>query len=556
MNHNATVGWNMRGSPQTFALLLFLFLLGTSSTALAKSKKHIYWRLTSEAGEDAGKELESQLRSVLVQAEGTHYTTEGGLADLLDAKPLQIPTCFEGIKPCTTVPELLVEALALDGLVEGRLSQSGGGYQLELTLYRSFGGTPKVVTSQGADVEAVVREAVGALFTLEAAIKIFSEPAGASVYVNGNLVGQSPYRVQVHEGNHSLRFEKEGYEVLREELTVLPGEVREYTATLIPKVTQVTVITWAENAAVYVDGTLLGAAGTPIDVLPGSHSLELRANGYRPISITFDIAAAQRRTVQLAMLKEVEDPWARRERAIRTYKLYVEAGYAMALQSIGYSSANADIAGSTYSPTSFGAQEEDRASLVFHGVHLAAGYTMEQFGLVFLGLDILFASMDSEIILTADDTARRESAVGQGASHIALYPIQGTFRELWGPFAAEAQTGLGVSFDSLSGALDGDPFDLSESTVFWSLAASGRYYLSEEWSVSLGYRLDYDFADGHGLRHGFFAGVGFNLPWLVDTGEGKDESLPQQIEEENTDQVPDSVLQKLEQSGEEGGTQQ
>ncbi|PJB47322.1 MAG: hypothetical protein CO108_04350 [Deltaproteobacteria bacterium CG_4_9_14_3_um_filter_63_12] len=545
----------MRGSPQTLTLLLVLFLLGTSSSALAKGQKHTYWHLTSDAGEEAGKEFESQLRSVLVQAEGTHHTTEGSLAELLDQKPLKVPSCFEGAKLCTTVPELLVEALGVDGLVEGRISAAADGYQVELTLYREFGGTPKVVTRSGADLEGVVRDAVGALFTLEAAIKIYTEPAGASVFVNGNLVGESPTRVQVHEGNHGLRLEKEGYEVLREDLTVLPGEVREYNATLVPKVTQITVITWAESAAVYVDGKLSGASGAPIDVMPGAHSLELRANGYRPIEITFDIAAAQRRTIQLAMLKEVEDPWARREQAIRTYRLYVEAGYALTLQSIGFAGATADIAGSTYSPTSFGG--EDRASLVFNGVKLAVGYTMERLGLVFLGVDLMVASMDSELILTAQDTARRESAVGQGASHIALYPLQGTFRELWGAFGAEAQTGLGVSFDSLNGDLTGDAFDLSQTAVFWSLAASGRYYLSEEWSLTLGYRMDYDFADQRGLRHGFFAGVGFNLPLLVDAGgESKDESLPEQLEEdvpvEGTD-VPESTLQKLEQSGTEGG---
>src|SRR5262249_18159420 len=56
-----------------------------------------------------------------------------------------------------------------------------------------------------------------------AGVKISSEPSGAEVYVDGNLVGSTPSALQLAPGMHAIIVKSSGFQEWRRDLNVLPG---------------------------------------------------------------------------------------------------------------------------------------------------------------------------------------------------------------------------------------------------------------------------------------------------------------------------------------------
>jgi len=500
----------------------------------------VFWRIRYDDSIDDAqrKKFEAELMGVLARAEQRHIVTGNAKRKHLERNPLEVPVCYEGLEACGSLPEQLVEALGVSGLVQGRLgTASGDTFALQLDYFRDFGSTKSVQKTGRLDL--IVREAVAELFTIEAEIQVVTEPTGADVYFNGRLAGTSPVDVGLGEGLHAVRVEMDGYETHREEVSLTPGEQRTLEIALQPRLTQVTVLTGAPNAEVWIDGTFLGMAGDPIDVLPGEHEVELRAAGYRDIAIDFEIDAAERRTIELAMLRQVEDPWARRERALTRYPLFAEVGYNLAVQTGAFDGAVSD----TDAGQLTGSDIASANPIVYNGFDVSAGWTHDNFGLWAIGASVLFAGLDRDIELV-DDAGTRLDATGVSALRVGLYPLQPTARYVWGPFAIDARTGLGVGFDRFGVETDtGEGVTLTETSGFWNLAAGGRYY----WAVEV------DFAGGRNPRHVVLTRIGFNLPLLVDDGESDtDSDLPDTVEGQPADPVdPDDASEP---DGAEGET--
>lgn len=503
------------------AALLGLAALPVTASAQDSADRTVFWHLQYDDAIDAAQRerFDNELMRVLSRAHQTHLVTGAALLTQLRRQPVQIPPCFEGAAPCTSTPEQLAQALHVDGVVQGRLSpaDASGQFVLQLDYFREFGGGPRSVQKVGR-VDEIVGPAVAELFTLAARITIYSDPPGAALFVNGKRLGETPIEFSAGEGLHGVRLVAEGYEDLREDLSVTPGQELERTFALRPLLTQLTVLTRAPDAEVWVDGNFRGMAGDSIDVAPGGHQVELRAPGYRPISVQVDLRAAQRRTVSLAMLRQVEDSWSRRERGITRYPLYAEVGYDLFFQSGEFSGVSGEPYDETLTVRGFDGERE--TSLLFNGATLAAGWTHDIFGLSIIGVQLAGANMDGTIDLVSKDGVTRRIADARSVFHVGVYPLQPTVRWLLGAFALDARTGLGLAFDRFAMRLDDDDFALSEVNGFWNLNLGARYYWAEEWYLSLGYGLELDFTDTRAPRHGLQLRVGYNLPLLVDDGTG------------------------------------
>lgn len=487
----------------------------------------IAWQVTSVLPSDRAPFVQA-IAGTLSQAEGRHLVRDGAFEDYVRDQPLRIPECFEGLRPCGERTALLIEVLDLDGWVEAHVDRSEtGDYQVELRYWRAFGGAEpsEQVAVQGPELGPLVLQAIDALFTLEAQLVVVSDPPDATVYVNGTYVGTSPITLSLGEGGHVLRLESDGYETYRSEITLTPGEQRRYEASLEPELTQVTVRTRAEGAQVWIDDVLLGSAGKPIDVAPGSHRVELRAEGYHPIGIGFEIGAAERRTLHLAMLREVEDPWVLRQRGIERYRLHVQAGYALQFQSARFAAASVEMNGATFRPTSF--ERNLEAGLIFNGVSISTGLTWGMWGLEMLELVMLDSTELTDIVLNGDNGETLTVATGGNVTHFGLKPLQGTFRYLEGPWVAEASTGIGVGFDSLTVETGGQELSFGLVHAFWALQAAGRFYWGEQWFAELSYGLEIDLAADRGVRHGLVLGVGYHLPFAMF---GEDEASEGEVE--------------------------
>ena len=101
-----------------------------------------------------------------------------------------------------------------------------------LVYYRAFlaGNPPSSLEARVAEAKARVAE----LETkVPVAIKLSSEPAGATVTVNGEpREGVTPLELQLLPGRHTVRLELAGHETLEQEIEVKPGDPQTVALTL------------------------------------------------------------------------------------------------------------------------------------------------------------------------------------------------------------------------------------------------------------------------------------------------------------------------------------
>jgi hypothetical protein len=75
-----------------------------------------------------------------------------------------------------------------------------------------------LIVVENGKLASVERNAVAT-----AGVKISSDPSGAEVYVDGNLVGSTPSALQLVPGMHAIIVKSSGYQEWRRDLNVLPG---------------------------------------------------------------------------------------------------------------------------------------------------------------------------------------------------------------------------------------------------------------------------------------------------------------------------------------------
>ncbi|MBI2893075.1 MAG: PEGA domain-containing protein [Deltaproteobacteria bacterium] len=131
-----------------------------------------------------------------------------------------------------------------------------------------------------------------AMTALQATVTLEVAGGAAQVFVDSAPAGTTPITLHLAPGPHELRLRRVGSEELRERITVAPGEERalRLAMTTPPMPGGVAVRSNVPAAEVRVDGVSWGAQSTsPRGVVPGRHTVDVSAPGYRPATITIDV---------------------------------------------------------------------------------------------------------------------------------------------------------------------------------------------------------------------------------------------------------------------------
>lgn len=126
-------------------------------------------------------------------------------------------------------------------------------------------------------------------------IRVFTNPVGASVYVNGAYYGTAPsggLNIEVNANVvHRILASMTDYEDASVDIQVAPNETRTVTLTLQPilKVGTVSINTTPANALVYINGYLKGVTPLKIDLDYGTYQLILIKGGYYAEIITMKV---------------------------------------------------------------------------------------------------------------------------------------------------------------------------------------------------------------------------------------------------------------------------
>ncbi len=124
---------------------------------------------------------------------------------------------------------------------------------------------------------------------------------GASVRIDGEVVGTIPVSRALKQGRHEVRVSKEGFQEWSQWFEVRPGETRAQTVVLERQRAQAGSLLVAGDvpgALVLVDGQERGRSPVVVDALEaGAHAVEIRAEGLPVWSQTVTVEAGNRLTV-------------------------------------------------------------------------------------------------------------------------------------------------------------------------------------------------------------------------------------------------------------------
>ena len=139
-------------------------------------------------------------------------------------------------------------------------------------------------------------------------IYVTSSPAGATVYLDGTIAGQTAQNGvlkidTIKAGDHNVRVEKAGYQPYVTTVNVAVNTVTEVVATLVSSSIPATTGTLflsstPAGASVFIDNALRGV--TPItltDISAGSHQVLLRLDGYQDYAVPQQVNAGAMNTI-------------------------------------------------------------------------------------------------------------------------------------------------------------------------------------------------------------------------------------------------------------------
>jgi hypothetical protein len=143
-------------------------------------------------------------------------------------------------------------------------------------------------------------------------IYVSSSPGGATVTVDGNIVGQTPVSGTlklnaVATGSHTVTLSLGGYQQYSQSLSILPNTVSEVSAVLQSQTTPsgkgaLTVSSVPAGANVFFDNNFIGITPfTAGNIASGNHVVAIRLDGYQEYSVTTSVNAGATSSVSAAL---------------------------------------------------------------------------------------------------------------------------------------------------------------------------------------------------------------------------------------------------------------
>lgn len=137
---------------------------------------------------------------------------------------------------------------------------------------------------QEITIQAGERASVSVTLKRPGRLSVTTEPAGAKVYVDGKLAGDSPLdKFELPEGEHALGVGLEGHRDVKRKVEIPGGDSVKVAVTLERKGGTLKLTSDPGGASVFVDGKEHGI--TPVKALhldPGEHSLRVQAGLHVP----------------------------------------------------------------------------------------------------------------------------------------------------------------------------------------------------------------------------------------------------------------------------------
>jgi hypothetical protein len=112
--------------------------------------------------------------------------------------------------------------------------------------------------------------------------RITTTPSGATIYIDGKMVGTSPLSMDLDDGNHIVTAYKSGFRSETRQFSVISGRTVDVQLDLKKFVSeyQLSIVTNPSDAVVYIDGSLIGRTPLNVTLEEGTKNLSVSKSGY------------------------------------------------------------------------------------------------------------------------------------------------------------------------------------------------------------------------------------------------------------------------------------
>jgi hypothetical protein len=129
----------------------------------------------------------------------------------------------------------------------------------------------------------------------EGRLVVTSSTEGAQVFVDGELVGQTPLAAPIvrKPGTYTLKIVKRGFTEFIDVVTIKARKETKLDIDLLPIAGVVRITANVKAARVFVDGKFLGETPLETDVALGPKAIKITKGGYRELVKKLDVVAGQ-----------------------------------------------------------------------------------------------------------------------------------------------------------------------------------------------------------------------------------------------------------------------
>lgn len=490
--------------------------------------------LVEETDEQHSAQILAGIEDALAAERDGHLLGRDQLRQRVAADPAEVWECASGAEHCGSAEEMIFDALHLGLLVRLDVVDRGDdSIEINYEMVDRRGEVTSDGTVKGEDGRQLGFELVGALFDAVGVVSFESSPSGATVNVEGEVLGQTPFSEQLEVGSHSYRIEREGYDEVRGIFEVTTGGAKRLEIALAERPGRLRVHDAPEGAILWVDDEEYGRAVEMVELEPGRRVVEVRAEGYETYRRSIEVAPEELKELEVEMrampafLRDVDAS------EIADHRFQFDAGFEVGSQRSEMHRARGELDGDSVIFEGWrggdgwiDTDDYTRRFTATPGVRLSAAWEGDWFGVGLLSASVSSQAMDEPVLLRrrsgGESTGEppREGTMTSMRS-LQLRPMQLRGRFFYENLAPWAQAGLGVDFQHMSVELDeGDVVRLRQTDAFASLEAGVRYHFDPRWSLGGSLRMQRYFDDGAGTKYTFGISVGVGLRDLPGLDSG------------------------------------
>ncbi len=506
-------------------VVAFLVTLGSNlviSRPAAAQQRSILWLVETGDGATVDAEVARELFRELLQGadDADHIVDVSGLAEYIQQHGLPIPGCIAGLEPCPDPVAALASELRLD--IVANILVLGDGSRISLTLEGIGGGPSRTLEFSGSSFRHTAFQVVTEFVGASASLAVTSRPSNASVVLDGETVGQTPYQAQLAVGIYELSIQLDGYEAYEQTIELRPNETRLIDRDLARLYSDFTVESSTPGAILTIDGEPTDSVNRSFHLAPGPHDIRLEAPGYIAETRQVTLDAGTDRRFRFDLRESPEAIRAREIGYIYERPFYIRGGFRFAGTLSGFSEGEGTIQDVDYvvecPRSSSGDCSQTGVAVNLAGLEGEIGLSFEILEIALMQVSYSAAQVggtsgDGRTLTLQPVDAALDELAGRVTSvtRLQLEPLRVGGRYLFDPnWAVFGHFGVGwyhESFDVKD--LFDSRGDFDRNGWIWSADLGVRYHLNDTVFVSGAFFIGDDFTyEDVELTKGFNISVG------------------------------------------------